>query len=218
MCNHGDLRLADSANRVIYFFDKERLRVRQIPRDVERQVLALTVRKGVISRDDALEHEGRRLRLISFSNKVLVRLQPPHACAQRPRSRLRPTAAVANAPEVFAGKCLERSSCRGSRGKCSCDNNTPVLSRLYQKTKRVIYRSVMPHMSLDASRHAWRHRLKAPRATSGHCGTTSRLVFALCLSSADARSRYAPGGGGRNTTSCFAESATTSGGFCSFME
>jgi len=88
VCNHGNLRLADSANRVIHFFDKERLRVRQIPRDVERQVLALTVRKGVISRDDALEHEGRRLRLISFSNKVLVRLQPPHACAHRPRSRL----------------------------------------------------------------------------------------------------------------------------------
>jgi hypothetical protein len=146
----------------------------------------------------------------------------PVAAAARVRSATaqptRPTAAVANAPEVFAGKCLERSSCRGSRGKCSCDNNTPVLSRLYQKTKRVIYRSVMPHTSLDASRHAWRHRLKAPRATSGHCGTTSRLVFALCLSSADARSRYAPGGGGRNTTSCFAESATTSGGFCSFME
>ncbi len=34
--NHGDLRLADSTNRVIHFFDKERLRVRQIARDVKR--------------------------------------------------------------------------------------------------------------------------------------------------------------------------------------
>src|SRR5437588_1475581 len=29
--------------------------------------------------------------------------------------------------------------------------------------------------------------------------------------------RYSASGGGRNTTSCLAESATTSGGFCSFM-
>src|SRR4029077_2430357 len=29
---------------------------------------------------------------------------------------------------------------------------------------------------------------------------------------------YAPGGGGRNTTSCLADSATTSGGLCSFIE
>jgi hypothetical protein len=29
--DHGDLRVADGANRVIHFFEKKRLRVRQVP-------------------------------------------------------------------------------------------------------------------------------------------------------------------------------------------
>src|SRR5262245_60290935 len=33
----------------------------------------------------------------------------------------------------------------------------------------------------------------------------------------ETRKAYSASGGGRNTTSCLAESATTSGGFCSFM-
>jgi hypothetical protein len=66
---------------------------------------------------------------------------------------------------------------------------------------------------------------KAPTTISRRCddrcasaGFARKIKYAWRVAALVRTFAHAPGGGGRNMTSCLAESATTSGGFCSFIE
>ena len=68
----SDRGLADGTHRVIHFFEKQRLCVRQVAGEVKGQVLPLAIGESVITRNHAFQHESGRLRLVALPHQVFV--------------------------------------------------------------------------------------------------------------------------------------------------
>lgn len=69
-----ELGLAEPAKRMIHHLEKQRLDVREIAGDVKREVLPISAGQRVVTREHALYHEYRNIRMIALANDILPRV------------------------------------------------------------------------------------------------------------------------------------------------